>query len=238
MRWSKCQSSIKNRCLNLTRMEQLFSLGADERNVMDLANIFLKVGEISPDKTTIVGKDGFLFLYKGNNDVASLYKVKEFDDAVQVTCNRWVSLFSNRAAFLQALGIKFYQIIIPEKSTALPHLAPPGLGPITAIMCAVDKGLSNLATRQLARPPIYLNTTELIREMTSKGLHPFPKTGSHLTITGAVRLVSSILQNIAADYPSNSSATSDLKSRCRVCPSPAAPKFFGRHWQSIWIDHV
>ncbi len=67
----------------------------------------------SVDETVHVGSNGWLFLVKGTNRVAELYKQKSsFTPEMN---KQWVSLLQNRQRTLENLGIRYLHLPAPEK---------------------------------------------------------------------------------------------------------------------------
>lgn len=96
---------------------------------------------VALDDQVHVGKDGWLFLVKGSNNVIDLYRRKSsFTDKM---ARGWVELLRARADRLNARGIEYVHLAAPEKLTLLngfyegelEHL--PG-GPISQLMDRYD----------------------------------------------------------------------------------------------------
>jgi hypothetical protein len=81
----------------------------------------LGLGAVSEDETAVIGRNGHLFLYQGSNRVLDLY---EATCAPQDLVRAWASVYKSRAARLRSQGVPYIQILIPEKSSVLPHLVP------------------------------------------------------------------------------------------------------------------
>jgi capsular polysaccharide biosynthesis protein len=96
---------------------------------------------VALDDQVHVGKDGWLFLVKGSNNVIDMYRRKSsFTDKM---AREWVELLRTRADRLNARGIEYVHLAAPEKLTLLngfyegelEHL--PG-GPISQLMDRYD----------------------------------------------------------------------------------------------------
>lgn len=81
----------------------------------------IPVGVVSRDQSTIVGKEGHLFLYKGNN-----YLLHQYIDsaAAKQLGQNWAGVLKRRKAFAQEVGCQFLQVVIPEKASALVEQFP------------------------------------------------------------------------------------------------------------------
>lgn len=81
--------------------------------------------QISADGSAIIGRNGHIFVYKGSNNVLDLYE-DGGDRVHQEIARRWVVLARERMRCSQALGARFVQMMIPEKSSVLPMMSPLG----------------------------------------------------------------------------------------------------------------
>lgn len=78
-------------------------------------------GGVSDDEAAVTGQNGHLFLYQGSNRVVDLYEARRAPlDLVRA----WAALYGKRVARLNSLGLHYLQIMIPEKSSIMPHLVP------------------------------------------------------------------------------------------------------------------
>lgn len=80
----------------------------------------LNVGDASVCERSIVGKDGWLFIYKGSNDYVGSYLNEPMVDLA----NQWKQLFEVRSQRMNDRSISFAQIIIPNKATILSDFLP------------------------------------------------------------------------------------------------------------------
>ncbi len=79
----------------------------------------IAAGRISSDETAIVGSGGVLYLKTGTNDLQHLYK-----DEAAVDTEAWLRILRARATLLSTLGIKYVQMITPEKTSVMYWAAP------------------------------------------------------------------------------------------------------------------
>jgi hypothetical protein len=157
----------------------------------------LRVGDKSADDSVIIGRDGFIFLYRGSNDVASLYGARETDKAIQETASRWGALFSKRIDLLERSAISFYQLLLPEKSTILSDLAPQDLGPVTPALSAIDRLFLEVSAN--SDKHTYRSLIDGLRSAYKNGVRIFPKTSTHLTAGGSVYVLDVFLRSLAHD---------------------------------------
>ena len=155
---------------------------------MTLSYLGLVPGLISKDGSTVVGRDGYLYICGGSNSVIDQYS-KNIDDIDLInTASRWRSAIVERQAQFAKRGIAFTQIVIPEKSTIIPEHFP-----LTNISDATP--LLRLIEHQWAG-----EQTETYRSILTEFRLPenrmkvFRRLDSHLTPWGA-NLVFSLLLN-------------------------------------------
>jgi hypothetical protein len=82
----------------------------------------LEVGCISFDGSTIVGKNGNLFLHSGTNMLIGLYELG-IEESRRIA-EKWLEIIQIRKQKCDQIGVKFFQIIIPEKTSILCDLYP------------------------------------------------------------------------------------------------------------------
>ena len=80
---------------------------------------------VSDDGSAIIGRNGYIFVYRGSNDVLNIYRDTD-NQANQEIAKRWVQLARERQRRSNALGARFLQMMIPEKSSVLPMMSPLG----------------------------------------------------------------------------------------------------------------
>ena len=139
-----------------------------------------RIGEISADRTAVIGHRGWCFIYDGSNNYRDAYTC----EAVVGTGTRWFSLIESRQGVVQSLGASFLQVIVPNKATILSHLYPEKLGDgITKTLktlLSAKSHVSLLCPVEELRDPSY---AELV----------FRRNDSHLTIAGNCYFVAAIL---------------------------------------------
>jgi alginate O-acetyltransferase complex protein AlgJ len=121
--------------------------------------------------------DGWLFLVGGSNEVLRLYTDEGFAAAVDVPA--WASLFAARDRFFRARGIRWRQLLAPEKLSvcgddALRELAGTQAMPPAARLM------------QAAPHPALVCPAAYLRMQHGKGYEIYPRTDSHWTALGAL----------------------------------------------------
>src|SRR5690606_29080559 len=92
-------------------------------------------GLVSAEGDAILGREGYLFLIGGTNNLRALYSFPETDQeksALHALAQGWKTLFLKRKAYCDHAGIRYVQCIIPEKLTVLRDLldGPPMRTPL------------------------------------------------------------------------------------------------------------
>lgn len=101
----------------------------------DLVPVQFPFGLVSAEGDAILGRDGYLFLIGGTNNLRALYASPETDEqriTLETLAQRWRALFLKRKAYCDRAGIRYVQCIIPEKLTVLRDLldGPPMRTPL------------------------------------------------------------------------------------------------------------
>ena len=153
----------------------------------ELSQVWVEVGTRSPDEVAIVGRQGFLFLAGGTNNVGALYRSGD-----RGLSDRWLRLLESRAERLQKAGVDYLQVFLPEKSSALPHLFPI---PIEAPSPAY-KGIRE----KVRQTPSLKSTSLFFEDLLGPAMPPeqaFRKVDSHLTSKGARTLFDALLHRLS-----------------------------------------
>jgi hypothetical protein len=156
----------------------------------DLSYIAFPVGLRSSDDVAEIGRDGYLFLTGGNNALRDQYeqpKDAARAAAMEATAQQWVSGFQISNSRLQDRGVPFVQVIIPEKLTALRHLAPfPVDGP-TPLYARVNQLMSG--------EPYYLSCLELFDAWSSR-ISGWQRNDTHCSPAGALAIARATLERL------------------------------------------
>lgn len=76
-------------------------------------------GRMSSDGVVQAGRNGYLFLLAGRNHISKFYT-----DNIELDIQGWLACFLRRQECLNTLGIKYIQVVIPEKSSVYYEYAP------------------------------------------------------------------------------------------------------------------
>lgn len=165
-----------------------------KRNKKEFSYVPLPVGLVSEEASTCVGKDGYLFLIRGSNQLTQQYGTSLDDPKVIADQEAWLSLINNRKINIENYNAKFLQIIIPEKTSVLSDLVPLDFVPPSAWYKAIVSGLER---------PIYPNSmwldgfSVLTEHVCPASL--FRKLDSHLSTQGAVVVMNALLGKIGEE---------------------------------------
>lgn len=176
----------------------------------DLSSILVPVGLKSQDGSVVVGRDGYLFLFSGSNEVAALYAKSPESPEVVATSERWHALVKARRERLAARGMAFLQVIVPEKSTVLPHLAIPELGPMTPVLQKIDGFAGGGASQSDPFSTAYHPITPALRELARQTRPAFMRTDSHLSPYGAIAVCACCLQQMKELLPAESRVIDEI----------------------------
>ena len=104
-----------------------------------LSNSGRNFGRISADGFAQVGRNGYLFLVSGRNNLSKLYTGE-----IKIDIKAWVACFLRRQEILNGLRARYVQVIIPEKSSVLCSYAPyPVTGASVPYLDLIQSGLEN-----------------------------------------------------------------------------------------------
>ncbi|MFE1600873.1 hypothetical protein [Methylobacterium sp. ID0610] len=93
-----------------------------EPDGIDLTSVSMPVGLVSNDGSAILGRDGFVFLTGGSNDVIGQYSPRRTGDDELFA--QWMNVIAARLDAAERAKVRFHQIVIPEKISILPELFP------------------------------------------------------------------------------------------------------------------
>lgn len=88
----------------------------------ELSTIEVPVGTCSQDRILVVGRDGYMFVYEGSNNHPLQCCMP--DEVSSPLIENWQHVIDRRRVMAREAGCQFVQIVIPEKATLLPELAP------------------------------------------------------------------------------------------------------------------
>ncbi|CAH2603059.1 conserved protein of unknown function [Rhodovastum atsumiense] len=148
-------------------------------------SIIVQRGATSHDSEVTIGRDGFLFLVGGSNNVLSQYTNSEDSP----TTKRWLTTIRARQDYCATRGIQFFQMIIPEKQSIMPEFFPTRLETPTKLLTAI--------THDLKSEPFFIDCWSILRDLIIKrGIHPFRKVDSHLSYFGAEEIIRKFCEKI------------------------------------------
>ena len=153
-----------------------------------LSPMLLPAGLVSSDGSTTLGRDGYLFIVGGTNDVAGLGRLDPASPMVQGTADRWHQLIARRDAL--SGGRRFLQVIMPEKSSVLPELLDFDMAMPTPMLCELEKRLG--VTR--CDSSVCVSARHILSR--SKTSQVFRRIDSHLTPYGSFVVFREIIERL------------------------------------------
>jgi len=142
-----------------------------------------RVGEISDDRSAVVGRDGWCFIYEGSNNYRGAYH----DTGLASLGDEWARLIEQRQRICDSLGIKFLQLVVPNKATLMPENFPEPLG----------EGITTVLQRLLEAAPNanLICPVETMRKLDVRDAI-FRRNDSHLTVAGNALLAELMLDAV------------------------------------------
>lgn len=151
----------------------------------------LQVGGVSYDNSVVVGEESFLYLYSGSNAVHEQYISSLNDENLE----GWIDVMYSRNSFLAGHGISFFQMIIPEKQSVIFENYPLKISTPTPMLKKINQ--------QLKCASFYVDAYASLRELfINKGLYPYRKVDTHLSIHGVVAIIKNLMGDlgVACDF--------------------------------------
>lgn len=140
-----------------------------------ISPLFFSVGSASSDGAAVLGRDGYLYLSEGSNNVLSRYARNQ--DSTDALAKTWLSLLDARKQRQKAQGRQFVQIIVPEKISSLPENFPQPLETPTGLLKALEAAGVNSSSEES-----YISVLQLFR---SAGARAVPRLDSHQSTYGS-----------------------------------------------------
>lgn len=139
----------------------------------------------SSDGSAILGREGFVFLTGGSNNVIQQYALGPTD--AEHLATRWRDLTRERVTRLGDLGVKYLQMIIPEKISVLPQYFPGPIETPTKLLTKIESDLKESAASnsQISALEIFMNS--------QRSTEVYSKLDSHLSPYGSFLLLEYIL---------------------------------------------
>ncbi|WP_448059158.1 hypothetical protein [Cellulomonas hominis] len=157
----------------------------------DLSEIRFPVGLLSSDGSVALGRDGHLFLVGGSNRLSDLYaepSSREELVAIESLASSWRALFEERSAGCELRGVRYLQLVIPEKSTVMRRLLDGGEGE-TPRLREIERSVRDL--------PYYVSARDAFVDWSGAG-DPWMRHDSHTSPLGALALMRLIVSHLDA----------------------------------------
>ncbi len=189
----------------------------------DLSPIMFPVGATSGDDTVQLGRGGFAFLVGGTTRLREQYckpKTLRMKAIFDERLDHHMGVYRVQAEELASLGCQYRQIILPEKSTLLPHMASMAR-PITPLLEELESRLSS--------EKWYLSATQALAAM-SEPEFGWLKYGSRPAPAGVQRLAQALVESLGLE-----SLTAQLSlDEVDVVQGDLSVNLFGtRLWQPV-----
>lgn len=164
----------------------------------DLSPVQAMAGLVSADGTATLGRNGFVYLTEGTNNVLSRYDRKRASS--ERLAEGWIELMDRRADRQKQAGRDFLQLVVPEKISAIPENLPFALRTPTDLLALIEEGMSR-PERGYYLPVLPLFRAEAERSFYRLDSHQSAY-GSYLVADAvARRLGSEALAGLAFDTP-------------------------------------
>jgi alginate O-acetyltransferase complex protein AlgJ len=155
------------------------------------------------------GKDGWLFLYGGANEVHRYYTDQHFFNSKKM--DEWKNLLLNRKSEMKKLDIEYLHVLAPEKISVYPefldsNFKTTSLNPISKIFSKYNDELNHF----VVNPIPYFN------KIKNEGNLLYWKTDTHWTFFGAVAAFQLILSKLNLELPPYFSQISSLSSKLQL----------------------
>ncbi|MCJ2043490.1 hypothetical protein MKK58_02885 [Methylobacterium sp. J-078] len=182
------------RHLNADLVSNLANSERDEFSA--ISSIDAPIGMMSSDASALLGREGYMFLVGGSNDVLRQYSTMCNDDADVVA--QWSRLITNRIERAASERVRYHHLIIPEKISIIPELFP---RPIASPTRVLDQ-LEQVLLREHGGS-IYTSVREIFWKLRDRK-SVCRKTDSHLAPFGSFLIFKYIMQELfchnVADY--------------------------------------
>lgn len=181
-----------------TRIGSVFGLStpsefAKPNPDQDLSHISFPVGLESQDGNVRLGKNGYFFATGGSNQIEKRYteaQTQQVAIARQKEVDGWKALIRRREEYCASRGIRFHQLIVPDKITVLRKFAPFEVNGATHVL--------RLLTTELRHDTSYINLLPLFEGWDSQ-MSPWRKADTHPTPATMMELTSMILTSLGCN---------------------------------------
>ena len=163
-------------------------------SVSDITSVPMPVGLVSFDGTTLLGKQGEAYLVGGGNRVLERFLQPKDDPLGQRLAGAWQAAISARAHAVGAEGIRFMQLVIPEKLSIYPTQFPALVDTPSALLRLLEE---KLTTSDLSK--IYVSGLQVLKALPPGDV--FPRFDSHLTVLGSYTIFVTQLEVMGLPNP-------------------------------------
>ena len=153
------------------------------------------VGLQAADGSVQLGREGYLFPVGGSNSILRRFLAADgtLEHATQMReVGAWRELLDARRNSSRSIGAHFRQIILPDKITALPHLAPVELKTPTPAYSALHSQLSDCED--------YVDTLSLFHSW-SESHSPWLRADAHFSARAAQRVAAELISSLSLETP-------------------------------------
>jgi len=139
-----------------------------------------RTGEVSPDRTAVIGAEGWCFIYEGTNNYRGAY----LDASLAALGDEWARVIEKRHHACERHEARFVQLVVPNKASSMPERYPEPIG----------KGATPMLLRLLQAAPVprFLCPMEQFRSSELRD-SVYRRNDSHLTAAGNAILSELIL---------------------------------------------
>lgn len=193
--------------------------------ILELTSLHFPVGIMSNDGTACLGRDGYVFLTGGSNNLLHLYQRDPLGPVVQQQTAQWVDLFRTRSRNAKIAGRRYIQIIVPEKITLHPDLLPSAPRVPTPLLAGVERSVRDDAD---------LNATYVSGRRCLAPMSPactFKAADSHLRPQGVFSIFKRCMEVLGLDI-----GFSPTFSKALVAFPDMSTRFFGIPFYDIIHD--
>lgn len=160
----------------------------------EISFVPLPVGFTSPDGGVVLGRDGYLFLVSGTNNLEQQYATDHNHPQVIKDAEAWVRLVENRISTINEHGSKFIQLLIPEKTSVLQDFVPLTFNaPTGRYQHLTSRVKSSDIAMQHVIDCYDLFLTSSVRK------ESYRKLDSHFSAQGAALVMAAILKKLGSD---------------------------------------
>ena len=151
------------------------------------------VGLSSADGSRVLGHDGFVFAMTGSNRIADRFfsRGRETAERTDREVTEWENAIKARVQWCDSNGIRFRQLIVPDKHSVLPRQSPLDIdGPTLAY--------ANLMSR-FAKESDVLDLLPSLRQVAESSHSPWLRTDTHPSSAGVQAMVSDLMSSLSSD---------------------------------------